>query len=186
MTVLKTIGNQYKIEVSLPNFSVIISPCCSIGPKLISLTPLIEIRSSFFYNPYFAKDFTRINRKMKPEFAVPPKIWESLPVDEKTKRDAVGLDYALLDLFIYEKNDYCPPYEIHRREENKKTTYYMIDFRNIYCINCDKIGNPGEEIENNLLNSKILQLTIETRKDLRDKLSNYYGRTPKEDEIEMD
>ncbi len=42
------------------------------------------------------------------------------------------------------------------------------------------------EIKNKLLNSKILQLTIETRKELRDKLSNYYGRTPKEDEIEMD
>lgn len=183
---LKSIGNGYKIEVSFPNFSVIISPCCSIGPKLISLTPLIEIRRSFFDNPYFAEDFTRINRKMKPEFTVPPIIWDSFQIEEKSKRLAVGLDYAFLYLFLYEKSDSLPPYKIHRREENIKTTHYMIDFRNTYCINCDKIGNPGEEIKNDVLNSKILQLTIETRKELRDKLSNYYGRTPKEDEIEMD
>lgn len=184
---LKSIGNDYKIEVSLPKFSVIISPCCSIGPKLVSLTPLMEIRSSFFDNTYFAEDFTRINRKMKPEFALPSKVWESFSFNEKNIRNAIGLDYVFLYLFIYEKSDSLhPPYEIHRRGDNIKTSYYMIDFRYTYCINCDKIGNPGEQIKRNVLNSKILQLTIETRKELRDKLSNYFGRTPKEDEIEMD
>lgn len=57
---------NYHIDIALPSFSVVLSPCCSIGEQKISLTPLIEIRKTFFSNPYFAQDLTRINRRMKP------------------------------------------------------------------------------------------------------------------------
>ena len=59
------LNEGYNIDINLPIFSVIISPCCSIGKdNIISLTPLIEVRNSFFNNPYFKEDLTRINRKI--------------------------------------------------------------------------------------------------------------------------
>lgn len=54
------------IKVYLPSFCVVLTPCCSIGEQKICLTPLIQLRSTFFKNPYFKEDPLRINRKMKP------------------------------------------------------------------------------------------------------------------------
>lgn len=174
--------NEYVINVNVPSFSVIISPCCSIGDKSISLTPLIKVRKTFFDNPYLSNDLTRINRKMKPEEAFPPHVWEGFPPEEKDKRLNEGEGYAFLDCFIYDKNEIFPEYTINRREGNFNTNYYMIDFRNIYKINCDKIINAT----NSPLENKCLQLSIQTRDELRNKLSYYYWRPPKEDLIEMD
>ena len=53
----------------------------------------------------------------------------------------------------------------------------MIDFRNTYKINCDKIKAP----DNVPHETKILQLSITVRNELRDKLISYYGRIPAED-----
>ena len=47
------LNEGYNIDINLPIFSAIISPCCSIGDNTISLTPLIEVRNAFFNNPYF-------------------------------------------------------------------------------------------------------------------------------------
>ena len=53
----------------------------------------------------------------------------------------------------------------------------MIDFKDTYKINCDKINKP----QNELVNSKCLQLSIESRSELREKISYFYGRVPKDD-----
>lgn len=66
----------YEISVVQPDFCVILSPCCSIGHKVITLSPLIPVRGSFFNNPYFAQDLTRIDGTMKPQQTVHPFIWE--------------------------------------------------------------------------------------------------------------
>ena len=55
---VSTLNEGYNIDVNLPIFSAVLSPCCSIGHATISLTPLIEVRKSFFDNPYFAEDLT--------------------------------------------------------------------------------------------------------------------------------
>lgn len=177
---LATLNESYNININMPVFSVVISPCCSIGDKLISLTPLIELRNTFFNNPYFSDDLTRMNRKMEPEQAVPPHVWNGLPFEEKQRRLEEGYEYSLLELFIYEQNDLFPKYTIHMRQaENIETNYYMIDFRNTYKLNCEKIITP----ENSPLKSKCLQLSIQARSELRDKIAYYYARIPKEDKI---
>jgi len=89
------LSENYKIDVNLPDFCAVLSPCCSIGHKIISLSPLTELRSGFFDNTYLEKDLTRINRKMMPEYSVPPHIWEGAPPEEKQKRLEVGSSYAI-------------------------------------------------------------------------------------------
>jgi hypothetical protein len=177
---LKESVARYNINVDLPKFTVVMDPCCEIRNKTISLTPLIQVSRAFFDNPYFAEDLTRINRKMEPQQAVSPPIWEKLPLEEKQKRLEVGRTYALLNLFIYEKHELFPKYTLRRKDkEDIETNYYMIDFRNTYKLCCDKIISP----ENSPLESKILQLSIETRSELREKLINYYANIPPEDKI---
>jgi hypothetical protein len=56
----------------------------------------------------------------------------------------------------------------------------MIDFKNSYKINCNKIKSPKDAP----LNKKILQLSITSRSELREKIAYYYGRIPEEDLIE--
>lgn len=173
------LSKNYKIDINLPIFCAVISPCCSIGERKISLSPLIELRNSFFDNPYLAEDLTRINRKMEPQQSVPSHIWDNLTEEERQKRLREGYAYAFLEFFVYEKNDLFPKYTIHRRQGNIETNYYMIDFRNIYKINCEKIVDP----KNAPLESKCLQLSIQARSELRDKVAFYYARIPEEDKI---
>lgn len=177
---LKESVARYNIDVDLPKFTVVMDPCCEIRNRTISLTPLIQVSRAFFDNPYFAEDLTRINRRMDPQQAVSPLIWDKLALEEKQKRLEVGRTYALLNLFIYEKHELFPKYILRRKDkEDIETNYYMIDFRNTYKLCCDKIISP----ENSPLESKILQLSIETRSELREKLVNYYANIPPEDKI---
>ena len=46
-------NNNYNIEVSLPSFCAIVSPCCSISDKVISLSPIIPVRNTFFQKSIF-------------------------------------------------------------------------------------------------------------------------------------
>jgi len=171
---------DFKINVKVPDYCVVLSPCCSIGDKIISLSPLIHIFSDFFNNPYFKEDLIRINRKMLPEQSVAPRVWEGFSPEEKKRRKSLGKIYALVDLFIYKENELFPEYPIPRmHEENIKTKYYMIDFKNTYKLNCKKIVNPKDFP----LESRCLQLTKDTRSELRFKIANYYSRVPKEDKI---
>ena len=174
-------NETYSIDVYLPAFSIVMSPCCSIGDKMISLTPLIRLRNTFFNNPYLSEDLTRINREMEPEQTVPPDIWNSrLSHEEKQRRLGEGRGYAFLELFVYEKHDLFPEYTINRKQGNIGTRYYMIDFRNTYKVNCQSLITPT----NAPLDSKCLQLSIEARAEMRDKISYYYARVPKEDRLE--
>lgn len=172
--------SDFKIDVKVPDFCVVLSPCCSIGKKIISLSPLIQVYSSFFDNSYLKEDLTRINRDMLPEQSVPPHVWEAFSPEEKERRKKAGKTFAFVELFIYEENEFFPEYIVHRRDEDDfKTRYYMIDFRNTYKLNCEKIINPKDFP----LESKCLQLSIDVRSELRYKIANYYSRVPKEDKI---
>jgi hypothetical protein len=177
-----SLSKNYKIDINLPAYCVVLSPCCSIGEKTISLSPLVEMRGSFFDNPYLAEDLTRINRKMEPQQTVSPQIWERFPPEEKQKRLEVGYEYGFIEFFVYEKNDLFPKYIINRRNGNIETNNYMIDFRNTHKVSCEKIITP----KNAPLKSKILQLSIETRSELRLKIAKYYARIPIEDQVLKD
>ena len=171
--------NNFKLDVNFPEFSVVITPCCSIDDKTICLTPLIRVMYNFFDNPYFAEDLTRINRKMKPENTVKPEIWERFPQEQKDKRLLEGSQYGLLEFFIYEENELLPLYSLKRKgnADTIKTNYYMIDFRNVYKLTSKNFRAP----KGALLQSKILELTPQTREELRRKVGNYYIRIPNED-----
>ena len=165
------------INFSIPNYCVILSPCCSISDKVLTMAPLIQIRNSFFKNPYFAEDLTRINMKIPPEKTMPPESWDKLPVEQKQDRLNKGIGYTFLELFIYKKHYILPEYTVHSKKNNVKTNYYMIDFRNTFHVNCNKITSP----QNVPIESKCLQLSIDARTNLREKIAFYYSRVPQED-----
>jgi hypothetical protein len=169
----------FSVEIQRPLFSVVLSPCCSISDKIILLVPLIQIRGRFFDNPYFAGDMTRINRVMDPEQAMAPQDWEHLPDAVKTERLLAGRAYALVDLFVYQSHGLFPKYKISKRGGNIETDIYMIDFRNAYRLNCEKIVAPG----NSPVETKCLELSVPTRSELREKIASFYGRVPREDAI---
>lgn len=170
-------GSSFSLLVSQSPFSVILSPCCSIGDKVLSLAPLVKILPSFLKNPYFSEDLTRINRQMEPEQTVAPDVWAKLPDAEQEKRRATGLGYALVEYFIFASHDLLPTYSIKSKEKAIELNTYMVDFRRTYQIQCSTINTPADSP----LDAKYLELTATTRKELREKIAYYYGRTPQED-----
>jgi hypothetical protein len=172
---------EFGLAISRVPFSVVLSPCCSIADKMVSLAPLIQIRPGFLKNPYFAEDLTRINRLMEPEQSVDPHTWKALPEPEKQKRLATGRAYALMEVFVYASHDLLPPYTLDRKEGNVKLNVYMVDFRQAYRVTCESIKSPQKQP----LEAKYLELSVRARRDLREKIAHYYGRTPQEDVAEL-
>ncbi len=170
-------GHSYSVDIQLPNFSVVLTPCCSIANQMISLTPLIKVRSNFLNNPHFDDDLTRINRVMLPVNAVHPDEWRSFTPEKQAERQAQGLTYTCAELFIYQEHPLFPPYKLGKREIG----FYMIDFRAVYRLNCDKITREQQSEQKTPIR-KSLQLSVAVREQLRSKIANYYTRTPEEDE----
>lgn len=183
------IENDFKMNLGFPKFSVVLTPCCSVidesvPTNTVSLTPLIKLKNSFFKNPYWKEDFTRLNRRMKPEHTLAPEHWDGLPPEKKAERLAKREGYVLNSIFVYESNDFFPKYTIHSKgETNPETNYYMINFKYAFRIDTKK---SFESPRNTLRKRKLLQLSIETRSELREKLSDFYFRIPKEDTCELD
>jgi len=175
--VLSATHADYQIDVSLPGLCVVLTPCCSIGENALSLAPLQQVRRTFFKNPYFAQDLTRINRRMAPEETLPSAEWASLSAEEKQRRQKEGLAYAFTDLFVYEGHPMFPEYEIRTPIGCRPTRCHIIDFRSAFRIYCEGIRSASKAP----LEAKCLQLTIQTRQELRDKIVHYYGRLPDED-----
>jgi len=174
----RKVYHNYNIDIEVPTRSVVLTPCCSIEDQMISLTPLIQLRSDFLKNDYYSQDFTRINRVMAPKLAFPPDEWEKIPGGEKREIESRADGYAHISFFVYSSNELFNPYELRRQQ----VKHYMIDFRNIQTIKCALIKTKeqreksGKE-EPPILKSKLLQLSVSTRKELRDKLSNYFWRS---------
>lgn len=181
---LKEGSHNYKIDVEIPEYSVVLTPCCNIEGSIISLTPLTHVRSDFLLNPYFAEDLTRINRMMTAQQAMTPEKWEELDDEAKQKRKEERLNYALLRYFIYAENDRFQEYKVR----NRMICCHMIDLKNIYTIKCPKIkrANNSRPADSSILDSKILQLSVTSRKELRDKVAYYFSRPPLEDVLEED
>jgi hypothetical protein len=55
----------------------------------------------------------------------------------------------------------------------------MIDFRRMHKVECDRIANAKQAP----LDTKILQLSVDTRAELREKLAAYFWRVPAEDVV---
>ncbi|MBF0552782.1 MAG: hypothetical protein HQK60_19895 [Deltaproteobacteria bacterium] len=151
----------------------------SDADTVVILCPLIQWRPTFLTNPYLAEDFTRINKPMFPEQAVSPKTWENLPDDKKVKRIAVGIQYGFVELFVYAEHDLFPKYQLSARGERMETRQHMVDFRQLFTVRCEKITDKSTPFDN----VKLLQLSIEARAELRNKILTFFSRTPEEDKV---
>ena len=195
----------YSIDVQIPRFSVILDPCCEIGKGMISLTPLEEVTSSFWDIEYLAKDMTLINLEGMASDLMHPEAWNKLSNDKKIKALIAINAYGYTPYFVYEGNPLFPEYSIKRenkynellddasrlpRYERVKqpttigTRHRMINFKNVYRVNCQKIMGSEKPTDEDIQKSVVLQLSIRTRNQLRDKMAYYFGNKPKEDTIE--
>ncbi|MCI0532378.1 MAG: hypothetical protein L0Y74_10620, partial [candidate division Zixibacteria bacterium] len=77
---------DFQIDVNYSNFFSVLSPCCNIDDKVISLAPLIKLRNTFFRNQYLVEDLTRINRPMTAQQAFPTDVWDSFSAEDKERR----------------------------------------------------------------------------------------------------
>lgn len=170
---------DYTIDIKNPDYCVILTPCCNIESGMVLLSPLVRVLSDFFINKYFSENLTRINRQMKPEQKFSKRKWDSFKPEKKLEIESKGkLQWSNLNFFIYDENPIFDEYLLKGNE----IKYYMIDFRRTYRLKCPMIKRKFGEKEKPLLESKCLQLSDKTRGNLRNKLSYYFWRKPKEDE----
>ena len=166
----------YSVEVRL-GLCAILSPCCSIRDGLLSLAPLKRVPRQYLENEYFAIDLTNINRKMEPHQTLPKKRWDALPDHVKQERLREGQTFALMEMFVYAAHDFLPRYEVRVNGKPRSINHYMIDFRDAFKVSCSAIAAPHRSP----LDSKLLQLSVTARQELRDKIIFYYSRVPDEE-----
>ncbi len=166
---------EYKIDVKIPDYCIILTPCCSIEKGQIILSPLIHILRDFSKNEYFAEDLIRINRKMPPDKKFPVQEWNVFTPQKKLEIESKGpSQYSNVNYFIYEPHEKLKTYELNHHQIN----YYMIDFKRTHRLKCSMIKRKTEMVPSDMeiLQSKLLQLSDSSRDDLRNKLSYFYWR----------
>lgn len=181
---------SYSIGVTIPRFSVVLTPCCSIENKTILLSPLVRVFINFFDNPHYREDLTRLNQPVPPDLAFTPDSWERVPEKEKQRIITIGPQYQYRQFFVYAPySGLLPEYMLSRKDKNSETGYrqvntshYMVDFGSIHRVDCDKINRQGEGSPAPP-NVKHLQLSVYTRKELRDKILAYYARVTDDDKV---
>jgi hypothetical protein len=190
------------IEIQIPQFSVVLDPCCEIGNGKILLSPLEEISPELFDIPNLSKDVTLLNCEGKAKDFFHPKVWNKLSDEEKTEALVATPKYGHIGLFVYEGNPLFPEYTVIRTskytevidpktnlakyEEVKQVTKFstrsrMISFKTIHRVDCKLIVTPRQTTNEAILGSIILQLSKQTRKLLRQKMAYYFLRPPPED-----
>ncbi len=114
--------------------------------------------------------------------------WKELGHEDVTDPEGSGKKlYTFDNLFVYAEDLRLKSYNVTVRKDEFESRYYIVDFRNMTKIKCDCIVSENERVGNydTLLKiamaSKILELSIDTRASLREKLAYYYRRPPKED-----
>jgi hypothetical protein len=183
--------SNYRVMVELPKLLVILTPCCSIGDMKISVVPLEEVgvRKDLFKLPYLEDDMTKLNRKMEPQKAILPARWEAYTPDKKLEILNRPIDFQLVELFVYAEHESLPPYSVYIDKKEISSRYYMIDFRKATRVTCKSIISPNErafteDIRKKALGIKKLELHKDARKELMNKILNYY-RIPDIDKVEQ-
>jgi hypothetical protein len=167
---------SFSLKIEKVEFFVVLTPCCSIEESKITITPLKKIIPTYFTNSHLSKDFTIINRIMPSEYLVPPEHWEKLPNEKKNEIIGEGPSFSFKNFFIYSSNSLLPIYSISYKGSIYETGYYQIDFKDAYSL-------ESKHIQREMNFPKVLQLSKETRQELREKLSSYYYRVPEVDKI---
>ena len=175
----KTSPHDYQVSLRVPSFSVILTPCCSIGEKTLALAPLVPINPKWLDNPYFEADLTNINREMNPEQTVSPKVWQQLSDEEKTRRLEGGQAFALVEWFVFPPHPTLGVNVVKRAGEEIESGHFAIDFRTVHRVECEAVVNTKQVP----ITAKVLELDVQGRTELRNKLSSYFGRVPQEDMV---
>jgi hypothetical protein len=176
------VPQDHHVTVTYPRFAAVLTPCCSVGDGCILLAPLVGIRPKFFGNSYLAEDLTRINRPMAPQQAVSPDVWDKLGTEERQRRldQAHDESYAFGELFVYAPDERLPRYSVKwAGKELVGVGHYMIDFRQMHRVECERVISTKDVP----LDTKVLQLSVPTRTELRDKLAKFFGRQALEDMV---
>jgi len=196
---------NYQIDVIVSNLYVIIDPSCAIEKGTISLTPLIEVNSAWWDYPFFSKDMVRVNKVWPAWRGAHPQQWNNYSEKEEVNLYNETPRYPYSNFFVYGEHLLLPEYVVKRdfvydedidektnlpiykrRKEHIEfnTRYYMIDFKKIFHIKCPRIKSPRDPIDQLIKTSKVLQLSISARNDLRNKLATFFGNIPMEDRVE--
>lgn len=197
---------DHDINIKIENLLVVVDPCCAIEKGSLSLTPLVQIDPIMMDSPYFSENLLRINELQPPHRSIHPIVWNKY--SEKEKIDIINDDprYPYTNYFIYELNNDLLEYKIKKKrkfiykidpktdlpfyEEEKLPPenqdvlikYYMIDFKKIFHVLCPKIKNVrAVPLDEEIKRSKLYELSIDARKQLRDKIASYFGTDPMED-----
>ena len=103
----------------------------------------------------------------------PEKKEKTKDITKKDDKPLSEIVWAFVEFFVYGEHEKLPQYTIRLTGgEELKIRYYMIDFRNVYKIDCDEITEAKCAADK----SQILQLSNSARRDLVEKLKNYYER----------
>lgn len=113
--------SDYNLDIRHPSYLVVLTPCCSIGEKTISLAPLESVldagRKMLFKNSKFRQDMTLINSPHTQQ------EWKELGHDDITgENDTVNRLYAFDNLFIYAEDKRLLNYEVVVRKETFKSS----------------------------------------------------------------
>lgn len=198
-------AESYSIQIDNPIFSVVLDPCCEVGSGIISLAPLEQVNSRLWDIAFLAKDMTLLNIPGNAKNLMHPSTWNKLSEEEKKSAMQEADKFGHTPFFVYSGNPLFPEYTIIRENMYTETidtvtqlpTYGVTkqqvsfvtkkrtrNFKNIFRVNCDKIVTADKPLDEIIKQSIVLQLSIKTRNQLREKLSNYFGKRPAEDVVE--
>jgi hypothetical protein len=166
-----------KIAVTRPQYFAVMTPCCNIELKSVSLAPLEKVRDSILKHPRLATNLSLINAPFAPKDMFTPEEIAKMDGDKQAELVTLPAVYAYLECFIYEPNGLFPEYEVKRSKQTwPNLQHRMVDFKSIFRVECSLIERE-QEMPSSV---KVSELTVETRAQLRDKLTYYFGRNADE------
>jgi hypothetical protein len=171
---------RYSLDVRLPKYCVVLTPCCNIEAGRIVLTPLIQLKGDMIKNDRLEGKYLDLNAEIEPYRALSDRRWNKLDEGERAAIKAKKKSYTYHENFVYFENRHFDEYKLAGRF----LRYYMIDFTKLFYIKCELIKRDAKNEPLEIVRSKVLQLTKNSRALLRMKLATYYYRVPEEDSVE--
>jgi hypothetical protein len=167
-----------KIRVTRPQYFAVMTPCCSIELKSVSLAPLEQVRDAIVLkHPRLLENLSRLNVPFLPRDGFTAEQIAKMDLDKQAELATLPAQYFYFDCFVYEPNGFFEAYDVKRSKQTLATIQHrMIDFKSIFRVECSLIEREQEAPSG----VKISELTVETRAQLRDKLTSYFGRNADE------
>jgi len=176
---------NFTIISKIPTYSVVMTPCCSIGEQTILLAPLNPVPSHLFQNINIVDKFTILNRPIQRKLSIPPKGFAKMSPQKKKEIERERKSYTFIYYFFYDKHDIFEPFEVRISDKTYTSQFQSVDFRQMYQIRSKHIIK-NNRVHQNILDTKCLELSTHTRNALRDKLTFFFGRPPKEEKALLD